>query len=556
MADKSITKAPEVEIEIDSPYFIGKVKAIALDNPIYPLLIGNIAGARCYNNPDSTWSQKAAVTTRAQAKKADRPLKPLEVGKVIQDIDINREELIKLQRDDPDLRKYWTKETIHTKDQKKEFKVKSGVLYRQFQHSQYNNGEEVSQLMVPSQLKEHVLQLAHEAPLAGHLGIKKTMDRIQTHFYWPGVQGDVSRYCNSCDICQKTVKKGSISKAKLGQMPLIDTPFKRVAVDLVGPISPVSESGFRYILTLVDYATRYPEAIPLKSITTEAVAEALIDIFSRLGIPDEILSDLGTQFISDLMKEVARLLKVKRLTTTPYHPMCNGLVERFNGTLKAMLKKLCVSNPKQWDRFINAALFAYREVPQESTGFSPFELLYGRTVKGPMSILKSLWSGEDVDEETKTTYRYVLELREKLDSMMELAQETMAKSQRRNKFYFDKHAKDRKFKDGDQVLVLLPTNSSKLLMQWKGPYQIIKSNHRLNNYVIQLEGGKTKTFHANLLKKYHSRSVDAVSIKVNYTESASNVKGIEHIKGRDNVGADFMSRMHADSEEEIQQNFS
>ena len=159
-------------------------------------------------------------------------------------------------------------------------------------------------------------------------------------------------------------------------MPLIDKPFKRVAIDLVGPISPPSEEGHRYILTLVDFSTRYPEAVPLKNIDTEtvAVAEALLDIFSRLGVPEEILSDLGTQIVSDCMREVTRLLSIKQLTTTPYHPMCNGLTEKFNRTMKSMLKRLCSEQPRQWHRYINPLLFAYREVPQESTGFSPFEL--------------------------------------------------------------------------------------------------------------------------------------------------------------------------------------
>jgi hypothetical protein len=96
-------------------------------------------------------------------------------------------------------------------------------------------------------------------------------------------------------------------------MPLIDTPFKRVQADLIGPIRPPSEQGHRYILTLVDYTTRYPDAVPLKSIGAEAVA--LIDMHSRLGVPEEVLSDL-----------VSRLLRIKQLSTTPYHPMCNGLV--------------------------------------------------------------------------------------------------------------------------------------------------------------------------------------------------------------------------------------
>jgi len=175
-------------------------------------------------------------------------------------------------------------------------------------------------------------------------------------------------------------------------MPIIDTPFGRVAVDLMGPIEPMSERGHRYTLTVVDYATRYPEAVALKNITTETVAEALVEIYSRVGIPKEVLSDQGSQFVSSMMKEVSRILSVKQLVTSPYHPMCNGLCEKFNGTLKAMLKKVCSEKPKDWDRYIAAILFAYRGVKQESLGFAPFELLYGRTVRGPISILKELWT--------------------------------------------------------------------------------------------------------------------------------------------------------------------
>ena len=124
-------------------------------------------------------------------------------------------------------------------------------------------------------------------------------------------------------------------------MPLIDTPFKRVAVDIIGLIALPSGAEHRYILTLVDYVTRYPEAVPLKKITTEAVAEALLNIYSTVGIPEEALTSQGTQFISKCMQEVSRLLSIKGLSRMPYHPICNRLVERWNGTLTSMLKRLC-----------------------------------------------------------------------------------------------------------------------------------------------------------------------------------------------------------------------
>ena len=210
-------------------------------------------------------------------------------------------------------------------------------------------------------------------------------------------------------MCQRTIKKGHVKKVPLGSMPLIDTPFKRVAVDIVGLIAPPSEAGHRYILTLFDYATRYPEAVPLKKITSEAVAEVLLDIYSRVGIPEEMLTDQGTEFMSVCTQKVSRLLSIKGVNSTPYHPFCNRLVKRWNGTLKSMLKRLCQDQPKQRHRLINPALFAYREVPQDSTGLGPLQFLYGCSVRGPGTILKELWTKEVNIPEVKTSYKYVTE---------------------------------------------------------------------------------------------------------------------------------------------------
>ena len=104
------------------------------------------------------------------------------------------------------------------------------------------------------------MRLAHESLMSGHLGVKKTVDRVLTEFHWPGVQADIRRFCRSCDICQRTIPKGRVPAVPLGQMPIISEPFQRIAVDLVGPLHPITDRGNRYILTIIDYATRYPEA--------------------------------------------------------------------------------------------------------------------------------------------------------------------------------------------------------------------------------------------------------------------------------------------------------
>ena len=178
----------------------------------------------------------------------------------------------------------------------------------------------------------------------------------------------MSRFCKSYDICQRTIQKGRVTKVPLGKLPLIDTPYKRVAVDRVGPIEPRSERKSRYILTMIDYATRYPEAVALPGIETERVAEAL-EMFSRVGIPDEMLTDCGSQFTAEVMKEVSRLLSLQQKTTTPYHLICNGLIERFHMTLNQMLRRMYAERPKDWEKYLPAILFAIREVPQESLSF-------------------------------------------------------------------------------------------------------------------------------------------------------------------------------------------
>lgn len=143
--------------------------------------------------------------------------------------------------------------------------------------------------------------------------------------------------------------KRRVGKAPLGKMPIVDLPFHRVAIDIVGPISPVSGKGNRYVLMLVDVATRYPDAVALRTVDTIQVAEALLEMFARYGVPSEVLSDRGSNFTSNVMKEVNRLLSIDQKLTTPYHPMANGLVERFNGTLKTMIRRMCQERPKDWE---------------------------------------------------------------------------------------------------------------------------------------------------------------------------------------------------------------
>ena len=501
LADGTKRCVPIAKIFVDTPYVVGEFDAWCMDQPVFDLIIGEVSGARKPHDPDPCWKPALAVQTRQQRK--GKPYVPLHVPDIIKD-DIKPEDIKQEQASDPTLqtiRKLAEDGKTSGKGKVRWF-VRNGLVYREYQ---VDPNKTFTQLVVPTKFRLSVLKLAHESIMAGHLGTKRTIDRVLSEFYWPGVQSATKRFCQSCDICQRTVPKGKITRVPLQKMPLIDVPFKRVAVDIVGPLFPATDRGNRFILTLVDYATRYPEAVALPSIDTERVAEALVEIFCRIGVPHEMLTDMGSQFTSKLLSEVSRLISLNRLTTTPYHPMCNGLVEKFNGTLKQMLKRMCVERPKDWDKYLPAVLFAYREVPQESLGFSPFELVYGRSVRGPMAILKELWTNEVPDDQVKSTYQYVLDLRDRLESTCDLARQNLQKASSRYKKYFDRRSKVRNMKIGDKVLVLLPTDNNKLLLQWKGPYTIVKKVGHVD-YQIEV-GGKLKTFHANLLKHYVERNI-------------------------------------------------
>src|SRR5215469_15872807 len=168
-----------------------------------------------------------------------------------------------------------------------------------------------------------------------------------------------------------------------------------------------------------------------------------------------------------------------------------------------MLRKLCSEQPKQWNRYIAPLLFAYREVPQASTGFSPFELIYGKTVRGPMQIVKELWTEDISETEVKNSYKYIFDLRERIQETLKLAQENLGKAQLRNKHYYDKKTRERKLNIGDEVVILLPQDHNKLLMKWKGPYKVVTTNYE-NNYGVDVNG-KIRKYHIKLLKKFIRR---------------------------------------------------
>lgn len=259
------------------------------------------------------------------------------------------------------------------------------------------------------------------------------------------------------------------------------------------------EERKQIILVVSDYATRYPEAIALRRVTADKVAEELVTLFSRHGILEEILTDQGTNFISSLLRELYRMIGVKAIRTSPYHPQTDGLVERFNQTLKTMLKKTIAGENRQWDTMLPYVLFAYHEVPQATVGFSPFELLLGREVQGLMDVLKEQWIGSEEAETDVITY--VTKIRDRMEAAKEVVQRNSTKMQAKQKE--SRKARELNLQVGDKVLLLLPDNTSKFLAKWQGPYKIVREVGRVN-YEIHMPDkvGRKLSIYSRSGKRY------------------------------------------------------
>jgi len=181
--------------------------------------------------------------------------------------------------------------------------------------------------------------------------------------------------------------------------------------------------------------------------------------------------------MSQLLKELYNSLHISQIRTLPYHPQTDGLVERFNKTLKSMLRRLVSKEGKDSDRLLPYVLFAYREVPQSTTGFSPFELLYGREVREPLNIREEWEANKKSDG---SVLSHILLVRERLQEISDLVSQHVKEAQKCQKLWYDQNARETVLESGEEVLVLLPTTSSKLLAQWQGSYTVVHKVDEVN----------------------------------------------------------------------------
>ena len=350
--------------------------------------------------------------------------------------------------------------------QKSQFTLQDNILYY-LDHKQGHH----KRVAVPRHVREQLLTEHHSSLSGGHFGVKKTYGALARHWWWDGMYSDVVKFVTNCPECAIVTGGGRHHRAPLHPIP-VSRPFQIVGVDIME--LPQTNKGNKYVLVFQDFLTKWPLAFPMPDQKTQRIAELLVnEVIPLFGVPEALLSDRGTNLLSHLMQDVCRLLGIQKLNTTAHHPECDGMVERFNRTLKTMLRKQAAKLGSQWDEYIAGALWAYRNVPHDATGEKPSFLLLGVDCRTPTEA--ALLPPHDLEAADISDYREKVVL--SLSSARQMAADSIRTAQARYKKTYDRSSRVANYKLGDWVLVKFPQEETgrmrKLSRPWHGPYRIV-----------------------------------------------------------------------------------
>lgn len=369
--------------------------------------------------------------------------------------------------------------------------LKNGLLYRK----RLCDNTTVYQLVLPHVLRSSVLTSLHDE--MGHLGIERTLDLARSRFYWPKMTSEVESKVKTCGRCVKRKKQPD----KAAPLVNIKTsrPMELVCMDFLS-LEPDSHNT-KDVLVITDHFTKYAVAIPTRDQKATTVARCLWEqLFVHYGFPERLHSDQGRDFESLLIKELCALVGIKKIRTSPYHPRGNP-VERYNRTLLSMLGTLQEKQKTKWREYVKPLTHAYNCTKNEVTGFSPYELMFGRQPRLPIDIAFGL----PVKEGSATTHtQYVKNLKSYLKASYQLAIANAKKVADKNKQRFDMKVRESTLEIGDRVLVrnVRLRGKNKLADRWESTiYVVQKRAGDLPVYTVCPEGqeGPTRTLHRDLL---------------------------------------------------------
>lgn len=390
------------------------------------------------------------------------------------------------------------------------YAVLNGILY----HFWFSDGAQkrkdrcYQQVVIPPPLREEVLAAMHDEMTAAHQGFTRTLLSVKCRFYWKSMARDIENWIKSCRTCSSRNRPGKATKTPM-ILREVDSAFDTIVIDIVGPLKK-SANGNRWILTVEDYLSKWPEAIPLPDCKAHTIAVALLDqVISRHSAPRVILSDRGQNFLSAVVRELCNLFDTKKVHSSAYRPQTQGLVERWHSTLYQMLSKYVNSEQSDWDELLPMCLFAYRTTTAtESTELSPFQIIYGREPRLP--IEQMLTVPRDL---SKSVQEHIERVMTKVRQYQTIANENAAKHHAKMKERHDKTANNVDFNVGDLVWLYVPVTppglSRKLIHKWHGPYRIIQRQNDVHFFLRNCDNNKLlpTPVNVNRLKRAYVREL-------------------------------------------------
>jgi len=369
--------------------------------------------------------------------------------------------------------------------------VKRGILYREVTEKE----ETIKQLVLPEVFRKQVLVGLHNE--MGHPGKERTVSLVRERFYWPGYTIECEKHVSNCDRCLRR-KTPTNSRAPMVNIKS-SYPLEVVCMDYL-TVDPC-KGNIHNVLVVTDHFTKYAIAIATRNQTAKTTAEALLDNFIlHYGIPTKIHSDQGANFESEIIKQLCTLMNIEKTRTSVYHPQCNGISERYNRTLLSMLGTLELDKKADWKKHLPTLVFAYNATKHESTGFSPFELMFGRKAKLPVDATFRL---QDEEEVSRDTNEYITELKDRLETARSIAEKTLEKARDKQKAGYDKKAKAVKLAIGDKVLVKILAFKGKHKIADKFETEVYTVTDQVNKdipvFVVKSPSGKSKSLHRNHL---------------------------------------------------------
>lgn len=372
--------------------------------------------------------------------------------------------------------------------------------------SQRNNrsarDDYLEQVVVPKKLIPYVLEGSETA----HFAFFKNFRSIREKYYWKNMYRDIKNFSNSCKQCIE--RKGfKITKSPIQNFNTPSQPMELISLDVLGPL-PMSEQGNKYILTVIDHFTKYSVLFALPNITARTVAQKLLEVITTFGVPNAILTDLGTNFQSKLFTELAGKLQIHKLKTTPYHPQTNAVSERINTSIKSSLT--CLSETTtNWDTYLDYYNFIYNNSYHDTTHEKPSFLMFNRDINLPFHLL---------DEKPRIHYypceNYVEENLSKMQYVYRNVYKNLESAAEKQTRLRDKIAKKKSFKVGDKIYLYTPaTNQSTgraLAKKFSGPYRVHEKHSDLNYTILDINKPNFKPFkvHVDRMFSYTERRQD------------------------------------------------